>query len=244
MGTCCSDGFSHVIVYMKCTSNNTAQTVHDLFIEAARKYGVPSRVRSDQGRENTRVASYMLRHRGLNRGNMIVGSSVHNQRIERLWRDMHRCVTILYSRLFYYLENEGMLSASNEIHLFALQYIYMPRINRALSQFVFYWNNHSIRTAHNRSPNLLFTAGSLQLRLESVALEFFDTVSEDYGIAEEGLVVTTEQDGIEIPRSTIQLSDEKLATLACTVDPLSSSDNHAINLYEQVVPFVSRCLAI
>ena len=56
---------------------------------------------------------------------MIVGNSVDNQRIERLWMDMHRCVTVLYYHLFYYLENEEMLSASNEIHLFALQYVYM-----------------------------------------------------------------------------------------------------------------------
>ena len=237
------DGYSRMIVYMKCSSNNKALTVYNLFIEATRNYGVPSRVRSDQGKENTQVADYMLRHRGLNRGSMMVGSSVHNQRIERLWRDMHRCITILYYRLFYYLENEGMLDALNEIHLFALHYIYIPRINRSLSQFTLSWNNHSIRTAHNRSPNQLFTEGSLQLRRsQSVALDFFNNVSENYGIVEEGLVVATDQDGIEIPASTITLSDESLTRLTQTVDPLSVSNDHGIDLYEQVKEFVSNCL--
>ena len=65
-----------------------------LFAEATEQFGVPSRVRSDQGRENIMVARYMLATRGLHRGSMLVGSSVHNQRIERLWRDLHRCVTV------------------------------------------------------------------------------------------------------------------------------------------------------
>lgn len=84
------DGFSQTIVFLRCSTNNRASTVFDAFQSAVEKFGLPSRVRSDKGKENTDVAWFMLSHplRGLDRGSHITGRSVHNQRIERLWRDM------------------------------------------------------------------------------------------------------------------------------------------------------------
>ena len=75
------DGYSRLVVYLQSSNNNKAQTVYDLFLTAARQYGLPSRVRSDHGRENYLVAVHMLETRGYD---MITGSSVHNQKIERL----------------------------------------------------------------------------------------------------------------------------------------------------------------
>ena len=57
------DGFSCLIVFMHCSDNNRSSTVYECFLEATRKYGVPFRVRTDQGRENVMVARHMLESR-------------------------------------------------------------------------------------------------------------------------------------------------------------------------------------
>ena len=78
-----------MIVYLECATNNRSLTVYRLFRAATEEYGVPSRVRSDKGGENILVCQFMITIRGSSRGSHIAGSSVHNQRIERLWRDVH-----------------------------------------------------------------------------------------------------------------------------------------------------------
>jgi hypothetical protein len=104
------DGFSRFITFLRASSNNRASTTFLLFVESVTKYGLPSRVRGDFGVENVDVARFMQQQRGPNRGSYIAGRSVHNQRIERLWRDVFRSMTELYYNLFIFLEDNGHLS--------------------------------------------------------------------------------------------------------------------------------------
>ena len=112
------DGYSRMIVYLECSTNNRSLTVYRLFRQATEEYGVPSRVRSDKGGENILVCQFMITVQGSSRGSHIAGSSVHNQRIERLWRDVYRCVCSIYHELFYSMEAIGILDPVNEIDLF------------------------------------------------------------------------------------------------------------------------------
>ena len=75
--------------------------VVQFFASAVSEFGLPSRVRSDHGMENSLVALLMNIIRGLSHGAHMTGRSVHNQRIERLWRDVHKDVTEnIYTQLY------------------------------------------------------------------------------------------------------------------------------------------------
>ena len=82
------DGFSRLIVYLRLSNNNRAESVLEAFEQALAEFGTPSRVRSDLGLENVLCCDRMLYLRGTGRRTWICWKSVHNQRIERFWRDL------------------------------------------------------------------------------------------------------------------------------------------------------------
>lgn len=233
------DGYSRLVTFLKSSGNNRATTVYELFLSAVQQHQLPSRVRTDQGRENILVAQHMIERRGAERRSAITGSSVHNQRIERLWRDMHRCVTVLFYKLFYFMEHHDLLDPLNEMHLYALHYVFIPRINQALSEFMHGWNHHPIRSAHNKSPHQLFTAGALLLQHSGLnALDFFDTVDDTYGIDVEG-PIPSDEGHVIVPEVSFQLSREDFARLQHVVNPLGACDDYGMCLYEQTLQFLT-----
>ena len=75
------DGYSRLVVFLKCPSNNQSETVLENFMEACERFRVPTRIRTDHGTENVAVARAMLEIKGAETNPVLTGRSVHNQRI-------------------------------------------------------------------------------------------------------------------------------------------------------------------
>ena len=155
------DGFSRLITFLKCLDNNKAETLLKVFMDGVKTFGIPQRVRSDKGLENVAIADFMIKNRGTDRGSMITGKSVHNQRIERLWRDVFTGVLSFYYHLFYHMEDEGILDPLNDCHIAALHYTFIPHINNKLQVWKEAWARHKIRTVKS-SPINMWISGQMQ----------------------------------------------------------------------------------
>ena len=143
---------------LECSSNNKADTVLSFFLKGVQTYGLPSRVRSDQVMENVAVADFVIRNRDSERGSLITGKSTHNQRIERLWRDVYESILGLYYELFSSMEQELILDPLNECDLATLHFVFIPLINEKLEAWRHAWSKYRLSTAKS-SPIRLWVSG-------------------------------------------------------------------------------------
>ena len=199
-----------------------------LFEESTKTYGLPSRARCDYGMENVLVAQFMLERRGLDRGSIITGSSVHNCRVERAHRDVYAGVLCFYAKLFDEMEKTSILDPLNELHLFCLHYIYLPRITKSLEEFVDQMNQRPVSTEHNMSPLQLWTSGMLQnINSQHTALTVDEM--EQYGVdPDESVTVSDEDYQVHIDPPTFALTEEQRMQLP---DPFQNDHNQGRNNY-------------
>ena len=153
------DGASRAVIYVNVANNNRANTVLEFFKLGVDSFHLPSRVRRDRGMENVDVANYMIASRGTDRRSFIVGRSVHNQIIERLWGESNMVVANKFKTLFRYMEPEELLYHTSDLYLFALHCIDMSRVQQSLDEFQRQWNFHSLSSMGHRSPLALWSEG-------------------------------------------------------------------------------------
>ena len=76
-------------------------------------------------------------------------------------RDVHRCIVSIFTTTFRSLESNENIDALNEVDLYCLYYVFLPRINKSLLEFQECWNNHVLSCEGNKSPLQLFEEGSM-----------------------------------------------------------------------------------
>jgi len=225
------DGFSRLCVYLKCNSNNRAETVLKLFGEAIEQYGVPLKVRTDLGVENTLVWEVMNENCATadNPNPVITGSSVHNQRVERFNRDINRNIRSFYGDIFYDLERSQELNVESELDLAVLHYVYMPRINDSLETLRQSHNNHPMRCENNKTP-LQMAVSSQQTALQANTLDNSDNSIQELSPPSDDSLHYHVKD----------LLDESGLFNAVNID--SATDIHGITLYRNAKQYVLQQL--
>ncbi len=102
---------------------------------------------------NIGVWRYMIATHSDDHSRVITGSSVHNERIERMWRDVYRCVASTFADTFREL---GILDPLNEADLHCT----LPSTDKpSFLECQESWNNHALSTESNRIPYQLLLEG-------------------------------------------------------------------------------------
>ncbi|KAK0152192.1 hypothetical protein N1851_006424 [Merluccius polli] len=185
------------------------------------------KLRADQRVENVDIARCMFTVRGTARGSFIAGKSVHNQRVERLWRDVWS-VTCQYYDVLHSLEEEGFIDLSFAVHLFCVGYVFIPRLQSDLQHFTESWNCHPLRTEGNLTPNQLWMIGMLQAPVSEPDLVEIQQAEEQP--SQEQQSDNTEH-GVIVPDIQCPLSAERLAALQHQVNPTTESSFFGRDIY-------------
>ena len=168
--------------------------------------------------ENIEVAREMLKKFGTSSKPFLTGLSVHNQRTERLLKDVLQYALHYYIDLFYFMEANEILDPLNEVPVLTLELVFIERINTALLDFIVYWNNHKLRTEHSQTPNQLWITGIQQnIEHETVLKQITDASSTNMSLYGDEMNPNIKSIGETssniIPRTPFELPNDEWVTI-------------------------------
>lgn len=130
------------------------------------------------------------------------------------------------------MEDEGILEILDNVHLYSLHYVFIPRINRSLDEFIQQMNNHPVSSENNQSPLQMWEKGMLD-NMHSGYTALSPAEIDDFGVDPEGLLPVDEEDyQVNVSPPSIEVSDNHLTQMPC---PLQSDGNSGVNIFKQCV---------
>ena len=149
------DGFSRFLLHLVATDNITQRTGVLLHGQSILQYAaIPDLLRVDAGGENNLAMQLQIEVGGA----VHVGSSVHNQPIERFWGICRSHVCERYRNIFYDMERSGDLNPADECDLDALRYAFLEGIQEECD--VFRATHNSGHKNKRGKPKVLFNQGA------------------------------------------------------------------------------------
>ena len=138
------------------------------------------------------------------------------------------------------MEECGLLCPTDELHLFCLHYVFLPRLNLQLAQFLESWNNHRLRTEHGLSPKQLWTKG---ICIADPSVLDQPSVTDDYGVDYGEQPNPFDLGSVIVPEIDLNLSDTQMEELQAHHSPILHSDYHGLDIYLAVRETLSRILS-
>eukprot|EP00794_Sanderia_malayensis_P002280 gene2280-2624_t len=134
------------------------------------------------------------------------------------------------------MENANILDEHSELHLFALCFVFLPRINRSLQEFRSQLNYHGLSSAPSRKSPLALWHESMLTFEEDIFVDNLDLYGVDY---EDNFANILEPSGIiAVPDTIYRISGETSAHINQNFIPLLDDGNHGINCYCNLVDYL------
>ena len=146
------DGWSRKILWLEVDiTNNDPRLICTYFLNAVENLQiVPCIIRTDKGTENVNMADVQKLLRSTHNDDLVlasvmVGSSNHNQRIERFWGYCRNVLLQSYMDIFKDLELSGVLQMGHVLHMECLKFCFMKVLRKELVMHACNWNKHRVR---------------------------------------------------------------------------------------------------
>ena len=147
-------------------------------------------------------------------------------------------ISIFYF-LFYFTEELGILDQADELHLFCLHFVFIPRLNSLLRHWAEAYNRHPLAREHNSTlQNSLYAApGGVFDR------DLVEGLWDQYGIDWEGPCPDHKADehGVNMPQIDLDLSPNILQELQELIDLAHSELSGLDIILPTLFTLVTRC---